>query len=339
MIKKILCLFMSYTPLLLSAQNVGIGTANPLMKLHVAKSDSALAILENTQALDVNVSNALYFKTGNGLTQYTGAVKTIGEGPGAARLGLFTYAAFNANSLKERLSITDGGNVGIGTTTPQTNLHINPNGAGALLIGSNRSIGGYTNIEMGISTQTNGYGYLQATKASGTSYGNLALNANGGNVGIGTTAPVTGLDVHGGLALPVKLVTDNYTVQNNDYTIVVDMQNSLNRNIDITLPGQFTNTGRVVKVIAYNMPNRGGGIAGGTSPNGKVDIYNGITLISSLSFAFWSDYHSNGNGKMVHTEFYDRTAAITLQCTGTAIGWIETDNIARNNYTVDTYEE
>ena len=103
-------------------QNVGIGETTPLMQLHVTHPDSAIALFNNTQALDVNVKSALYFKTGS---WYTGAVKTTGTGTNVARLGFFTFAFQNPNSLLERFSISDNGNVGIGTITPNSLLHIN----------------------------------------------------------------------------------------------------------------------------------------------------------------------------------------------------------------------
>ena len=177
--------------------NTGIGTTLPLMNLHVSSADSAVALLENTQFLNTNVSNALYFKTGTGALPYTGAIKTIGENTGAARIGLFTYASASGNGLKERMSVTDAGNVGMGIIAPQTDLHINPVGAGSLLIGTNKYVGGYTTLEAGITAQSNGYGYLQTTKASGSSFGTLAINEIGGGVGIGTSQvdPVAKLTV------------------------------------------------------------------------------------------------------------------------------------------------
>jgi hypothetical protein len=165
----------------------GIGTILPLMKLHVAKADSAVALFENTQYLNTNVSTAIYFKTGNGALPYTGAIKTIGESTGAARIGLFTYTAASGNGLKERMSITDAGNVGICIANPQTDLHINPAGAGSFLLGTNKYVGGYTTLEAGITAQSNGYSFIQATKASGSASGTLAINENGGYVGIGTS--------------------------------------------------------------------------------------------------------------------------------------------------------
>jgi hypothetical protein len=275
------------------AGNVGIGTSNPLMKLHVVKADSAVALLENTQTLNSNISTALYFKTGNSLFAYSGAIKTIGETNSSARLALFTFASTSPNSLKERLSITDAGSVGIGTTTPQTSMQINPAGAGSLLIGTNKNAGGYTNIEMGINAQSNGYGYIQATKASGSSYGSLVFNQNGGNVGIGTSAPNSALDVHGGITLPVKVVTSSYTVQSGDYTIVVDMQNNVNKpEVKIFLPGSSLNQGRIINVVAINMATANSAPSQ-NNPVNAVTIWDASSNIEFQRLVNWERYEQS----------------------------------------------
>ncbi len=104
--------------------NIGIGTASPLMKLHVNYAGDSILLLENTRSLGIDVKTSMYFKTGFG---YTGGIKTIGTNPVDARLGLFTSASSNPNNLQERMSILDNGNVGIGKTNPETKLHVEGN--------------------------------------------------------------------------------------------------------------------------------------------------------------------------------------------------------------------
>lgn len=122
---SLVCLFVYFFITEVEAQNIGIGTLSPAMKLHISQDDNAVLLLENSQALNTNIGTALYFKTGNGSYPYTGALKTIGTGTAYSRLGLFTYASASPDGLLERLSITDEGNVGIGTTNPGFKLDVN----------------------------------------------------------------------------------------------------------------------------------------------------------------------------------------------------------------------
>ena len=119
--KELLVLFCSITAVNTYSQKVGIGTNTPDMKLHVQSTDSAVLQLTNSTALDENTSLGLYFKNGD---WYTGALRSMGTGSNSARLSLFTYAGMAASALKERLSITDGGRVGINITEPAATLHV-----------------------------------------------------------------------------------------------------------------------------------------------------------------------------------------------------------------------
>ena len=161
---------------LAQAQNVGIGESSPLLKLHVTSGDSALALFKNTQSLDVNVKSAIYFQTGS---WYTGAIKTIGGGTNVARLGLFTYAAMNANNLFERMSILDNGDVGIGTINPTSLLHIN----GALTISD-----GSQGINKVLVSDAAG---LASWKSSGLKSGFKASNGSTQTIIGGATAAVS----------------------------------------------------------------------------------------------------------------------------------------------------
>ena len=103
-------------------------------------------------------------------------------------LALQVYNPSGANITPAALAINGNGQVGIGTTSPADFLNIFPNGPGGLVIGGNPGISGYTSLSLGISAVNNGYSYINSISSSGSSYGNLILNANGGNVGIRTTA-------------------------------------------------------------------------------------------------------------------------------------------------------
>lgn len=123
--RKAMLILSALLPLFIAAQNVGVGTVTPYMKLHVSSpSDTALLLLDNNTPLDVNTSAGIYIKNGS---YFTGAIKTTGTGTAYARLGFFTYANAFQNNLFERLSVTDAGDVGIGTITPSARLEVNGN--------------------------------------------------------------------------------------------------------------------------------------------------------------------------------------------------------------------
>jgi uncharacterized protein (TIGR02145 family) len=122
--KVLLLSFLLFFAITGMAQNVGIGTINPLSPLHVSSNSSNVLLIENKQFLNTDTTTALYFKTGNGQLPYTGGIKTIGQNSAESRLALFTYSSAISSGLRERLSILDNGNVGIGTINPVAKLEV-----------------------------------------------------------------------------------------------------------------------------------------------------------------------------------------------------------------------
>jgi hypothetical protein len=117
--------------------------------------------------------------------------------------GTFVWAdstdADFASTGNNQFLIRAAGGVGIGVNNVEAPLHVAPNaGGGGIIVGVDAFGGGYTALQMDVSSISNGYAKLQAIKSSGSAFGNLVLNAAGGNVGIGTNAPVYPLEMGSG---------------------------------------------------------------------------------------------------------------------------------------------
>lgn len=148
-----------------SAGNVGIGNTSPSTPLDVTGTT----------------------RSGNFRVNGGGSVA------GSGMWGTDTELAFNTNS-GERVRINSTGNVGIGTASPNSQLHISfspiasipalGSGVGAFAIGPAANYG------MLLGTISNGTGYIQQQRfdATTTVYP-IALQPNGGNVGVGTSSP------------------------------------------------------------------------------------------------------------------------------------------------------
>lgn len=163
-------------------------------------------VTTNPAALATAVENAVYLKTAN---YYTGAVKAIGTGINTARLGLFAYSSGASTGLKEYLSITDDGNVGVGTVTPAFKMDVagrmrlrteaGGNTAGFWLDGTTLATRGFIGT-----LDDNRIGFY----GGGTGWGFL-YDVTDGTIGIGTTQKATGYLVNVG----GKVIAEEVRVQ------------------------------------------------------------------------------------------------------------------------------
>ncbi len=195
-----------------SAGGVGIGTSTPFAKLHVKNSTS------NVPAIFEGFSNMFIPLMENGnyrgyIGSYLGNSEDVDFG---TYTGNTTGSLHLATNVLPRLTVDPVGKIGIGTTTPQAILHVNPNGVGSILVGTNKTSGGYTNLEMGITAQTGGEGYVQSIGVAGSAWGSLLLNPYGGNVGVGTLTTTQKLTVAGNATISGGIdVGTNVTVAGN----------------------------------------------------------------------------------------------------------------------------
>ncbi|MFH0808549.1 MAG: hypothetical protein V1888_02945 [archaeon] len=170
--------------------NVGIGTTGPTLgKLQI-----------NDASGGGNVVLALNEPLANRRIEFI----TPTSGGAAAQIrtaGTSNGLLIKSSSGGNQLFLKDDGNVGIGTTTPVTSLHLAgstttalPATSGTTQSTGNRlrigSVSGVGNGILDIGNVPGGNAWLQVTDSSNLAVNyNLLLNPNGGNVGIGTTSP------------------------------------------------------------------------------------------------------------------------------------------------------
>ena len=115
-----------------NAGNVGIGTTSPLTKLHVAgTTDANIIRIENTSTAlsSGDTIGALQFfnndTTDDSPNVAASIYATAGASGGSGSLRFKTIEpGVEGDPATEAMIITNGGNVGIGTTGPTANLHI-----------------------------------------------------------------------------------------------------------------------------------------------------------------------------------------------------------------------
>jgi hypothetical protein len=183
-----------------SGGNVGIGTSSPTAKLHTYLADGV-----NDNSLRIQNGSNFYASIINLVANNDGgaiynSISSNSNG-GTEHFKIWGGASTSTMAINtggtERMRITSGGNVGIGTTSPGALLDINGSiysRSGSIL---SNNFGGYSGSDVNFTTNTSGGANL-IFKTSLTE--RLRIDS-GGNVGIGTTSPVAKLDVRGDLNL------------------------------------------------------------------------------------------------------------------------------------------
>ena len=248
------------TDLRLKEGNVGIGTTNPTGQLEVHGEGQTS---ETSFSQTGNMGGVLALRSDDGTVGSGGAVM-FGSNAGfhaaikasledgatytRGRLAFFTRSNTGDATMSHAMTIADGGNVGIGTTSPGAPLEVHgadltgqPVGTTGIISRHVSGLDGVLNIfgvqasnneeTLGLQTQIDGRAW-QSDIDGGWSYGNdsrydLCLQPYKGNVGIGTTNPNYKLNVVGDVAISGG--TSNY---NNSFRGGYNNRMNINMNLD-----------------------------------------------------------------------------------------------------------
>jgi len=230
---------------IISSGNVGVGTTVPNAKLAITAADyNAISLANsNTNATDkgavitgsrktnANLPFSGFGTWDNGVTREV----DIGGGgwnrPDATVISFFTASAYNETDgslVNERMRINSSGNVGIGVTTFGTYWGTTPTlevkrGSGSTLINVDSVAGGDSAISF--SGAGSAKWALSSRNNADTPNDRLSLYDSsserltvlqGGNVGIGTTAPTSSLDVSSTAGAVQTLSRNDTDVADND---------------------------------------------------------------------------------------------------------------------------
>jgi hypothetical protein len=134
----------------------------------------------------------------------------------------------------------------------------------------------------------------------------------GGKVGIGKQAEAitnitSTLSVFGSLKLPGKIVNANYTLTEDDFTILVNMANNANQSITIDLPTpNATTDGRIYIIRGINMPQ----ISSTNNTTGWIKVNN----ITEEYYTSNKLYYVFDSGSTFDPARFARMESFTVQC-------------------------
>jgi len=239
-----------------SSQRVGIGTTSPSEIIHTSTSSNNVGRFESTDGtayIQINdTADSFYLATGS-------QIGSIGGNAGV-----------NANNLN--IDLTNG-NVGIGTDSPQEQLHIfkQVHYAPLLLEIENDGYlsGASAGIKLSAKNTNGGAGYFQIENYQnnlrvlddGTE--KFRIEGTTGNVGIGTDSPDATLDAVGSINAAGQFTSTATSKSNGTYTLMVDSSAHTSNlstagamSVDVNSGRAFTITGQGNVGIGTSSPGR-----------------------------------------------------------------------------------
>jgi hypothetical protein len=256
-----------------STNRVGLGTSSPATAFEIQGNQPQITIDTTTTGY-----TALLFAT-NGVND--GGIYYNGTDD---RMEVYTADT----SGNPQAVIDASGNVGIGTTDPKAGLNVGLGGdaiptagaaTGSALFGNATGGNAYGLV---VGAATNGIGYIQAQRADGTATTyDLAIQPNGGRVGINVGSPAVALDVNGDIKIAGnQKIYGSATTGNRSY---IEMYN--NSTGDMSLATTFSSAS--IRFFTGTTPDEraridsSGRLLVGTS-TARTGFYNGAPILPRL---------------------------------------------------------
>ena len=272
----------------ISGSRVGIGTVPNNSKLHIyadhVTNHSVVKIQTITSIASGGVPSLAFFDADGSRNTL---VYVASDGTYLAN-EVAKPIIFSTNGT-EKMRILSGGNVGIGTSSPSTKLHVYSSANQPILL-QGTTAGAWMDFQSSTSNLlsigadgTNGFGFYNRTTSA-----NLVTISNSGNVGIGTTAPVAKLHTVTTTAGSTVIRADG--TSGTLFSVVDDLSDSLmsvNNSAGLPVFEVFANdriVGGQYGVNDFVVINNKVGI-GTNNPSGKLHVSgsNATSIIDGLS--------------------------------------------------------
>jgi len=203
---------------------------------------------------------------------------------------------------KSIMTLLNSGNVGIGTTTPASRLHIsNSNAREALRVYLDGNTTNYLNMWQGsggAAIDPIGTGLLYLGFDQGT---NVVIGNNGGRLGIGTGSPSSKLTIDG-----IDNYSDGITIQNTTgyKHLITAFSDGVNPTTGSALQFKVANNNAGGNVAVMTLKGSGNVGIGTVSPGGALDVFKPVADGTTVTGVRVSESSGQATGRNTF-EFYN----------------------------------
>ena len=196
----------------------------------------------------------------------TGPALSVSQAGTGSAYAVAEFFDSDVSTTVPALMVANGGLVGIGTTSPMSQLDI---------IGSLIARNGTYDNALSINPVAGAFGAIEAMNQANTVKHPVCLCPWGGNVGIGTTAPACALDVNGSIkagpsGLPFQMAQITGTLPTSGQTINPAYPSGVNANNIIFLQGFASNGTNSWVPFNYNLSDTTWAVSVYTNPSNFV---------------------------------------------------------------------